>query len=892
MSQVIRYIRHSAALVLIVSLALLTALLLLTSCSAGSNASFTVNKTTGEAPFIVEFINTSQNANHFFWDFGDGESTTTTSVDDPVTHEYTKSGIHTITLIASKETDNKNGSTATTTIEVIPGPIAKIAIQPSEIMVEIEESITVSAEATDKYDNPVADVELSWDIYEEAGAISNGLLTVGTKAGEFQEALTVTAVKNETSVKTSATVMINPGTVESMAISPTKVPAGSTTQLEIVGADKYGNPVSDTEVAGTATWHISHENIGTLTPSGLLIASEVAQISADAIQATVTQDGEEIDLLASITIIPGPLDQVVIAPNPAEIGIEMTQQFVAVGADNYGNRISGLDVTWSVEEPDAGSIDQSGLFQAGSSSDTYNNAIKAETSYNGIVRSGVASVTVEPDRIVFLSVNEDGLSEIYIMDIDGNNIEEIMTDQSIKQVCSWSPDGRRIVYDYFSAIGGICAVNDDGDWNQLIIEPGTEGENIIFPIFPSLSPDGTKIAYIQNSINVYDVLDGELYGEMDIYISDIDGGNITQITATSDGNEWVPSWSPAGNKLVYDFTPEGENGDIYVIDTDGNNIQRITTNQNNDTGPKFSPNGDKIVFYSDRDGDNEIYVIKQNGTGLTQLTTNVGKNDLDPEWSPDGTKILFVSNRDSAGDKFEIYQMNSNGSNVKRLTNDSALYRCPAWAPRKQGALVNAASVIIPNASTLENKTVQELTSSAREAVVRIKTDIGSGTGFIIDSDGTIVTNNHVVRDVTDVTVYLNDKTSYPATIVKRDMIHDIAVIKINAENVHFLEFGDLSQVGLGQQVFVLGYPLDAKNISVTSGLISSIDYDSGRNITWIQTDSAVNPGNSGGPLLDLQGKVIGVVSVKMVGVGIEGIGFAISTNTVNTYAEELGLTE
>ena len=86
----------------------------------------------------------------------------------------------------------------------------------------------------------------------------------------------------------------------------------------------------------------------------------------------------------------------------------------------------------------------------------------------------------------------------------------------------------------------------------------------------------------------------------------------------------------------------------------------------------------------------------------------------------------------------------------------------------------------------------------------------------------------------------------------------------------------------------VLGYPLDSETIAVTSGLVSAIEFDSGRNIMWVQTDSAINPGNSGGPLLNLQGQVIGVVSVKMVGIAVEGVGFAISANTVNMYLPRL----
>jgi len=86
----------------------------------------------------------------------------------------------------------------------------------------------------------------------------------------------------------------------------------------------------------------------------------------------------------------------------------------------------------------------------------------------------------------------------------------------------------------------------------------------------------------------------------------------------------------------------------------------------------------------------------------------------------------------------------------------------------------------------------------------------------------------------------------------------------------------------------VLGYPLGNENVSVTSGLVSTIEYDDGRNITWVQTDSAINPGNSGGPLLDMQGRVIGIVTAKMVGVSVEGIGYAISANTINLYLPDL----
>ena len=205
------------------------------------------------------------------------------------------------------------------------------------------------------------------------------------------------------------------------------------------------------------------------------------------------------------------------------------------------------------------------------------------------------------------------------------------------------------------------------------------------------------------------------------------------------------------------------------------------------------------------------------------------------------------------------------------------------------GVEITESSVIIPNASSFrETLTVQGLTATARKAVVRIETDLGSGSGFIIDPDGLILTNNHVIRDATEITVHLEDGTSKAGEIIGRDMVRDLALLKIEATELSVLELGDASQIALGQQVVVLGYPLDADSVNVTSGFVSSVEFDSGRNVIWIKTDSAINPGNSGGPLLNLQGQVVGVVSSKLVGIAVEGVGYAISANTVEACLPQL----
>ncbi len=119
-------------------------------------------------------------------------------------------------------------------------------------------------------------------------------------------------------------------------------------------------------------------------------------------------------------------------------------------------------------------------------------------------------------------------------------------------------------------------------------------------------------------------------------------------------------------------------------------------------------------------------------------------------------------------------------------------------------------------------------------------------------------------------------------------MTADLAAIQIEAEDLPYLGFGEVGSLELGDQLVVLGYPLNSESINMTSGFVSSVDYDKGKGITWVKTDSAINPGNSGGPLLNLQGQVVGVISLKMVSVAVEGIGYAVSANTVEGYLPSL----
>jgi putative serine protease PepD len=168
------------------------------------------------------------------------------------------------------------------------------------------------------------------------------------------------------------------------------------------------------------------------------------------------------------------------------------------------------------------------------------------------------------------------------------------------------------------------------------------------------------------------------------------------------------------------------------------------------------------------------------------------------------------------------------------------------------------------------------------------------GTGFVIDTAGHIVTNEHVIQGESSVTVTFDDGSTYKATVVGSDESTDLAVLKVNAPAslLHPLSFGDSSTVAVGDGVVAIGDPYQLDD-TVTSGIVSAV----GREITSpnnmpienaIQTDAAINHGNSGGPLLDLSGKVIGVTAqIQSQGGGNEGIGFAIPSNTVQMVSTE-----
>jgi len=207
-----------------------------------------------------------------------------------------------------------------------------------------------------------------------------------------------------------------------------------------------------------------------------------------------------------------------------------------------------------------------------------------------------------------------------------------------------------------------------------------------------------------------------------------------------------------------------------------------------------------------------------------------------------------------------------------------------------------------PAAVDSEEQTVIDIYARVSPAVVYITSRVvvqsffwgtqqqeGTGSGFVIDQEGHVVTNNHVVQDAEQVVVTLSDDTSVEATIVGTDAGNDIAVLKIDvpADKLRPVELGTSADLRVGQRAIAIGNPFGLDR-TLTTGVISSLgrplDEGEGQATIYnvIQTDAAINPGNSGGPLLDSKGRVIGInTAIYSVSGGSVGVGFAVPVDMV-----------
>ena len=215
--------------------------------------------------------------------------------------------------------------------------------------------------------------------------------------------------------------------------------------------------------------------------------------------------------------------------------------------------------------------------------------------------------------------------------------------------------------------------------------------------------------------------------------------------------------------------------------------------------------------------------------------------------------------------------------------------------PEKSESISNARNTAVVQAAKKVSPAVVGITTKVYNRDMfnrKVLVGEGVGSGVIFDKAGYIVTNNHVVGTAKTVIVSLADGQSTEGTVVGRDARTDLAVVKINMDNLPVAEFGDSDSLQVGEPAIAIGNPLGLEfQGTVTVGVISSLNRTigaEGQSMKLIQTDAAINPGNSGGALVDADGKVIGINSAKISQEGVEGLGFAIPINAARPILQDL----
>ena len=228
---------------------------------------------------------------------------------------------------------------------------------------------------------------------------------------------------------------------------------------------------------------------------------------------------------------------------------------------------------------------------------------------------------------------------------------------------------------------------------------------------------------------------------------------------------------------------------------------------------------------------------------------------------------------------------------IKETTEPTVQIR-PTEAPRETQPLATASGDQM-TLNQIYNQNVPAIVGITNEFTQNVfgqsASSASTGSGFIISSDGEILTNYHVVEGAERLTVTLYDGREYPATLVGYEAESDVALIKIEAEGLPVCAIGDSDQVYVGEQIAAIGNPMGELTYTMTVGYVSAMDRfvnTDGTPISMIQVDAAINPGNSGGPVFNLYGEVIGIATAKYSGTlsdgaTLEGLGFAIPINDI-----------
>jgi TolB protein len=273
-----------------------------------------------------------------------------------------------------------------------------------------------------------------------------------------------------------------------------------------------------------------------------------------------------------------------------------------------------------------------------------------------IVETLTGQKGIAQSRIVFTAQALQG-KELFAMDYDGTNPQQLTQNGSLNLTPAWSADGRTIAFtSYQFGMPDLVFVDVlSGKLAQHLKQAQLQTA-------PAWSPDGKRLALVSSH-----------EGNAEIYIMNVGSTKLQRLTFHP-GTDTSPSWSPTGRELVFTSDRLGS-PQLFIMDAEGGNVRRLTMTGEYNDSPAWSPKGDKIAYVSRLEGRFQIVTIDVSGENVVQLTASSGSNE-DPSWSPDGYRLVFSSTRDG---KSDLYSMEWNGENVRRLTHRGTC-TSPAWS--------------------------------------------------------------------------------------------------------------------------------------------------------------------------------------------------------------------
>ena len=594
-------------------------------------ASFIVDKSSGEAPLTVVFTNRSTgNINSFFWDFGDGETSTQTSP----THTFTSVGTYNVIL----EARGDGGTTQvvrqiTVNNPQIPAPVAQFAPNVTEGNTPL--TVTFSNTSTGNIS------QYLWDFNNDGVTDSTDVSPTHTftAAGEYTVRLTVIGAGGQANA--SAVIRAN---------TPPAAPIAGFTANPETGFAPLTVQFTNT-TTGNATgfvWDLNGDGQPDSTETNPVYT--YAQGGTYTVRLIANGDGGSTQAERVISVqqpVQAPQASFVASPTAGDAPLQVFFSNTTTGnVDNYAWDFNGDGITDSTDVSPSFTYATPG---------TYTVTLTASNSGGATQASAVITVTDAPPpppmptgNIVFVS-NRDGNNDIWVANQDGSNAVNITNSGANDRDPVWSPDGGRIVFVSDRDGNDEIYVFDVATLNTTRLTFTNESDTS-----PVWSPNGAEIAFTSNRD-----------GDNDIWVMNADGSNARAVTFDTT-DDTTPAWSLDGSRIVY-----VSDGNLFVVNLADTSTQPLLADGSFNASPSWF--GDTVVFASTRSGSWDIWSINVNDPDntLTQLTGGAGNNQF-PRWNASGSEILFTSDRDGSNN---IYRMNPDGSNQFALfisgANDS-----------------------------------------------------------------------------------------------------------------------------------------------------------------------------------------------------------------------------